>query len=530
VSERSELVGTIPLVGGIVRRDRVRILLWTGGIVALTAASAASVEGIYPTAADLQRAAALVDGNAVAIAFNGPVQGLGTLGGRIAFEVGAFTMVLVGLMNLFTISRNTRAEEESGRLELLRATSVGRHAPAAAALLVVGGMNVATGVGLTLTFLALDLPLAGSLSFGLSVTAVGLVFAGVSVVTAQVTENTRVASGLAGLAVGIAYALRAVGDVGDGTLSWLSPIGWGQKLRPFAGEQWWPLLVPLAFVAGCLWSAGMLASHRDLGAGLVPPRAGPATAEPGLGRPVGLAVRLLRGTAIAWGAGVLALGLVYGSVADEADEFLEDLDESIREMIARSGADFVDSFLGTTLLVLALVGSGFAVQAALRLRTEETALRAEPILATPVSRQRWATTHLAVALGGSAAVLAAGGLGLGGAYAVAVGDPGKVPALVGAALTYLPATGVLIGLTAALFGVLPRAAMAMWGVLIACFVVGFFGELLDLPGWLTDLSPFEHTPLVPAEAVDARPLLGLGSVALVLGAAGLWGLRSRDIG
>ena len=86
----TSLVGTGPLVRGIVRRDRVRMLVWMGGIVAMTASSAAGVKGLYATTAELQRAAALIEGNAVAIAFNGPDQGLGTIGGRIAFETGAF--------------------------------------------------------------------------------------------------------------------------------------------------------------------------------------------------------------------------------------------------------------------------------------------------------------------------------------------------------------------------------------------------------------------------------------------------------
>jgi ABC-2 type transport system permease protein len=526
----TSLAGTGPLVRGIVRRDRLRMLVWMVGIVAMTASSAAGVKGLYPTAADLQRAAALIKGNAVAIAFNGPDQGLGTIGGRIAFETGAFTLVLVGLMSLFTISRNTRAEEESGRLELIRSTAVGRHAPAAAALLVVAGMNAVTGLGLTVGLLGLDLPVAGCVAYGVSAAAVGLVFAAIAAVTVQVTENTRVASGLAGLAVGVAYTLRAVGDIGGGTFSWLSPIGWGQKLRPFADEQWWALAVPVGVVAGCLWLAGLLASHRDLGGGLVAPRAGPGSAAPGLGRPLGLAVRLQRGAAIAWGSGLLALGLVYGAVADQADEFLEDLDESVRDMIARSGANFIDSFLGTTLLILALVGSGFAVQAALRMRSEESGLRAELILATPISRHRWVASHLTAALGGGAVVLAAGGFGLGLAYALTVGDIGELLPLLAGALSYLPATAVLIGLSVALFGLAPRAGPSMWGVLALCFVIGFFGELLDLPTWLTSLSPFEHTPMVPAEDLDVLPLFAQSAVAVVLAATGMARFRARDIG
>jgi ABC-2 type transport system permease protein len=526
----TEFTATAVLVRSILRRDRVRIGVWVAGIVALAVSSAAGVAGIYPTDEDLQRAAALVEGNAAAIAFNGPPQGLETLGGRVAFETGSFTLVMVGLMSLFMLSRHTRAEEESGRLELVRAAVVGRHAPMAAALIVVVGMNAVVGAALAAGYAAIGLDGPGSLTFGLSVAAVGTVFAGITAVAAQVTENTRVASGLAGLAVGVSYTVRAVGDVGDGTLSWLSPLGWGQKMRPFAGDVWWPLVVPLAFFAGCLWLAAVLASRRDVGAGLVAPRRGPAEAKAGLGTPFGLAVRLQRGSLVGWGSGVLALGLVYGSVANDVEDFVADLDESVRDIIARGGASIVDSFLGTTLLILALIGSGFAVGAVQRLRSEETALRAEPVLATPVSRWRWVASHMAVAIGGSAVVLAAGGLGLGLAYGVVLGDLGQVHRRMADALVYLPAVAVMAGVALALFGLLPRAVVAVWGFLAACFVIGFFAELLDLPGWLRAVSPYEHTPLAPAEAIRALPLLAMAALAITLAAAGARGFRTRDVG
>ena len=39
--------------------------------------------------------------------------------------------------------------------------------------------------------------------------------------------------------------LIAVGDVsgqaGPSWLSWASPIGWGQQMRPYADERWWVL-------------------------------------------------------------------------------------------------------------------------------------------------------------------------------------------------------------------------------------------------------------------------------------------------
>lgn len=526
----SQLAGTLTLARFIVRRDRVRIVVWIASIVALMLVTALSVKGLYPTQASLDEAVTAFGNNAAAIALNGPAQGLDTLGGEVAFQVGATGLVVVALMSLLMTGRLTRFEEETGRLELLRSMAVGRHAPATAALIVVASMNVVLAALLTVGLAGMSLPLAGPLVLGVSYAALGLVFAAAAMVAAQITENTRVVYGSCGAVLGAAFALRAAGDVGDGTLSWFSPIGWAQKARPFAGERWWPLLIAPAAAGVLVVLATVLADRRDLGAGLVASRGGPADGPRTLSGPIGLAVRLQRGTVIGWSTGLFVTGVAYGWVADDIKDLVGD-NKAMQEMIARAGGvSLTDSYLSTSLLLLALVGGGFAIASALRLRSEETALRAEPILATPVSRVRWAASHLAVALGGSVIVLAAGGLGIGVAYGIVSSDPAQVPRLLGAALVQLPAVWLLVGLAAALFGLLPRAVGVAWAALAACLVVGLFGELLDLPGWLSGVSPFEHLPRPPAADVSVVSLAVVTAAAACLVSAGLGGFRRRDVG
>jgi ABC-2 type transport system permease protein len=524
-----ELAGTAVLTRLIVRRDRVRIAVWVGAIALLVVVTAASVKGLYPTQADLDAAAAAAHGNAAAIALNGPDQGLDTLGGQVAFQVGALGLVAMALMSLFMVGRETRAEEEAGRLELIRAMAVGRDAPVASTLLVVAGMNAAVGILVTLGLVALDLPTAGSVVLGVSFGALGLVFAGIAAVAAQVTGNTRVVYGISGALLGAAFVLRAAGDIGDGTLSWLSPIGWAQKARPFAGERWWPLLLAAGLALGLSGAAAVLASRRDVGAGLVAPRAGPRAAAPALGRPLGLAVRLQRGSVIGWTTGLFLGGAAYGWVADDVEDLVGD-NETLRDVIARAGGSLTDAYLSTALLMLALIGAGFAVSSTLRLRGEETALRAEPILATEVSRPRWVASHLVVALGGSVVVLAAAGLGVGLSYGATSGDLGQVARLAGAALAYVPAVWLLVGLAVALFGLAPRFTPLAWAALALCVVVGLLDEVLDLPAWLTNASPYGHTPLLPAAEVTILPLAVLAALAATLTSAGIAGFRRRDVG
>ena len=64
----------------------------------------------------------------------------------------------------------------------------------------------------------------------------------------------------------------------------------------------------------------------------------------------------------------------------------------------------------------------------------------------------------------------------------------------------------------------------------AAFVIGMFGQLLDLSNWVQDLSPFQHVPAYPAASLDVLPIAALVAITAALTALGLAGLRRRDIG
>lgn len=525
----STLQGTAPLLRLMLRRDRVRLLAWIGGITLLVYVSAASTKGIYPTQASLDLAAATARDNPAALAFNGPDQALDTLGGQVAFQIGAFGLVMVGLMSLLLVGRATRGEEDSGRLELVRSMPVGRHAPLAAGLLAVLAALVAVGLLTTVSLVAVGLPAAGSVVLGASYVALGLAFLGITALAAQVSENPRVATGSAGGILGIAFLLRAVGDIGGGALSWASPIGWAQKARPFAGEQWWPLALCVLVGGGLVATAVMVADRRDFDSGLVAPRPGPARATAGLSSSLGLSIRLHRAAVAWWTAACAVLGVTYGSLTEAIEEFVGD-NQAIEDMLAAAGAaSLTDSYLATSVLVIALLAAGPALQVLLRFRAEEVDHRAEAILATPTARTRWVGSNLAVALAGSGLALLAGGLGVGTAYAAVGGGREQVPRLVGASLVHLPAVWLLAGVALLLFGWVPRWSAAAWGALAGCLVIAMFGELLSLPALVRDLSPFQHVPALPADSFRALPAALLVLVASGLLVAGLAAFARRDL-
>lgn len=521
-------IGTAQLLRFALRRDRVMLVLWTLGETVLYWSQAVSTKGLYSTQAEFDRAAESMASNSAFIAMTGPARALNTLGGQVAWQASAFGAVVAGLMSMFLVGRHTRAEEESGRDELIRAGSVGRHAPLAAASLVVLIANVLLGGLVTASLVAYGLAVPGSVSLGLAAALAGLVFGAAALVAAQLTETTRTMYGITGAVIGAAYVARAVGDVSGGALSWLSPIGWSQSMHAFSGEQWWPALFSVAAVVLLGAAAWLLFERRDIGAGIWPARPGPQRAGRRLCSSWGLAWRLQRGSVLGWSAALFLTGLAYGSIGDDVQGVLGDSDFS-RDVFGQGGGSVVDSFYAAAVTLLALIAAGFAISSTLRPRGEEGGGQAEILLATALPRWRWAVSHLAVTATGTLAVVSAAGGGLGVGYALVTGDRSAVPRLFGATFPSVAPVLVLVAVTWLVYGLAPRWAGVGWLALTFCVVVMLFGTLLRFPQWVRDLSPFTHLALVPAQPFAWTPLLVLFSVTAVVGAAGMGAFRHRDL-
>lgn len=520
--------GTGTLLRLYLRRDRVRVPVWVLGLVALMLVSVASVTDLYSTQESLDQFARIAEGNPAVAAINGRPVALDTLGGRVSFEVLVFLSATVGLMSLLLVTRHTRAEEQAGRTELLRAGIVGRHAQPAAAVLLAIAASLAVGLLSFASLAAFDLSLAGSAVLAAGVAMVGVVFAAIGVVTAQLTEHSRAASGIAGGALGAAFALRAVGDMGTGWLSWLSPIGWAQAAEPFGRDRWWPLLIGVVVTGVATAVAFRLVDRRDVGGGFIATRPGPEHASPALRSPTALAMRLHRAALVGWVAGVTAYGAIFGLVGMEVEAVLESTPE-LMEYFAGAEGTLTETFFVTVVLMLALATGGYVVQGLLRLRTEESDGRAELLLGRPVSRLAWAGGHVLVVGAGSIIILAVSGAATGLVHGLRAGDLSWVGSLAAANLAQLPAVWVLAGLALLLYGISPRLALVAWAALAGTVVVGFFAEPMQLPPWVRDLSPFSHLPQLPAADLTWGAPIAVLAVAVVLGAVGLGALRRRDI-
>ncbi|OBI49118.1 ABC transporter permease [Mycobacterium sp. E796] len=511
------------------RRDRVSLPLWVLLLsVPLASVYVGSVLKVYPTETARAGFAASIMASPAQRALYGQVynHSVGAVG---IWKAGMFHL-LIAVAVILTVIRHTRADEETGRTELVDSTAVGRYASLSAALLLSFGASIATGAIGAAGLLTTDIPRGGSLAFGAALACSGLVFSAVAAVAAQLSPSARFARGTAFAVLGIAFTLRAVGDAGDGTLSWLSPLGWSLQVRPYAGDRWWVLLLHLATTAVLTLVAYRLLAGRDVGAGLIAERPGPGRAGPRLGGVDGLTWRLDRGALVLWTVGLCLYGLLMGSVVHGIGDELGG-STIVRDAVARMGGTSVleQAFVAVAYAMMGMVAAAFAISLTLRLHQEETGQRAETTLAGAVSRTHWLASHLAAALLGSAVAMLASGVAGGLVYGIAAGDVGgKLAVVVGAAAVQLPAVWLLAAVTVTLFGLAPRFTPVAWGVLVCFVAIYLIGELARFPQWLVDLEPFTHVPRVGAD-FTAAPLLWLLAIDIALIILGATAFRRRDL-
>ncbi|MFI0411048.1 ABC transporter permease [Actinomadura sp. 3N508] len=530
----SALVGTGGLVRLILRRDRFLLPAWVIVLALIPMGFVGATDSLYPEVADRLQYARTTGTNPTFLALYGPMYDT-SLGSIIAQRSG-FIPVVVAIISALMVVRHTRTEEEAGRRELLGATVTGRGSGLAAALIVTMAANLVLAVLLAAGLASQGLPFAGSLALGLQLAAAGCLFAAVAGVTAQLSEGAGAARGIALASLGVAFAVRMAADVGGAGnglswLGWVSPFGWINRLRAFGGERWWTLALVAVLIAALVAAAAALQARRDVGAGILPPSLGPSAASARLSGPFGLGWRLQSRPLYGWLAGFAALGVVYGALAKGIRDMVEDnpeLEEIFTKIGGQSG--ITDAYFASVMSMLGLIVAAYAVSAALRLRTEESGQRAEPLLATATGRLRWASSHLVFALLGPAVALAVAGGAAGLTHGLNAGDVGgELPRVLGAAMAQLPAVWLVAAIALALFGLAPRlTAGGAWAAVGLFGLLTLFGASLDLDQRVLDVSPFAHIPKI-GQDFAVMPLVWLAALAAVLAALGLAGFRRRDL-
>ena len=529
------LAGAATLLRFMLRRDRIRLPAWILGISIFIPYFFTAYEQLFPTREDLAQIAGFASGPMLGL-LGGP--GYGMAPDQLSYFTFfsglylLYVLLAAALMNILLVSRHTRVEEQTGRAELIRANVVGAHAPLAATTILAVGANLVLAVLVLAGLRAFDAPMAGAAAIAAGIGAFGLVFAGVSITAAQVSEYSRVSSGIAGGILGGAFVLRAAGDmIGEhgSALSWITPFAWSQQTRAFVDERWWPLGISVVVAAVLIALGFILSTRRDLGAGLRATRRGRRNAGAWLSSPAALAWRLHRGSVRGWAIGLVAGGLIYGATAQPVAESFTGLDNAVTELWTGGAENVLAGYLNMMVVLMVITTGVFVVLAAGKVRSEENEGRAEPVLATAVSRPAWLAGHLLVIAATAVALLWLSGAGIGLAAALGTGDWSMLSETLVASLAYSPALLVIHGVAAATYGIHPRLLPVASVLLAFSGFAALFGDMLQLPAWLLAVSPWHHTAAYPLEQVSAAPLLLQALVTAVLVAVGIWAFGRRDL-
>ncbi len=524
------LTGTATLLRTTIKHDGRRFAPW---IVLATVLSASSVL-VYPWvfSTEPQRAAfaaAIAVNPALGLIF-GPAHDLMTVDGFNAWRSLALGGFLAALGAIFTVTRATRAQEDSGQAELLASGVLGRESRllAATGMGFLGSLLVGLIAGLVTVACGGDWEV--SMLLGATFTATGWMFGSVAAVTAQIGSDSRAANAMAVGTLGVLFLMRGFlysVDAPEWT-RWVNPLGWMQETRPAAGDHWLPLLLAVAFAGAMLAVAFLLQARRDFGQGVLAPAPGPARGE--VRSTWRLTLRLNRGLYLTWAVAFVALGVVFGYFTTSVTDILGS-DTAVRQILSAGAAtpeQLLNAYLVMILSMVGIVAAIPGVQTMLRVRTEEMDDRLEPIIATARSRSRYYAGNVIFSFGASGAGLLLAGtlialLASGADIGISFGD-----ALLQAVAT-VPAVWAVVAVSVAVVGARPHVALAAWVGVLVSFALTLLGPSFGLPDWALGISPFWHVPHTNAGNPDFTGILVVTAFTALFVLVGFFGFRRRDL-
>jgi ABC-2 type transport system permease protein len=527
---RGAVAGTAPLLRTSIRHDGRRFAPWVVIVTALSASSVIVYPLVFPTQQDRAALAAALGADPALGLIFGPAYDLTTSDGFNAWRSLALGGFLAGLGAIFTVTRATRRQEDTGQAELLASGVMGR----SSRLLSATGMallgSLLLGVVAALVTIACGGDVQSSFLLGATFTATGWMFTGVAAVTAQIGSDARTANSLAVAVLGVLFLLRgfAYSVQARPWTTWVNPLGWMTATRPATGDHWWPLLLSVAFTVIMLAVAFELQARRDFGQGALAPRPGPAR---GVYRSTWrLALQLNRGPFVTWTIAFIALGIVFGYFTTSLNNILGS-DSSVQKILA-AGATTPDqlgaAFVVTILSLIGILASISGVQTMLKVRTEEMDDRLEPVLAAAVSRTRYYASNVIVAFGGPTIYVL-----IAGTIVALIASHANIGVTFGntllQAVATVPAVWTVVALSVTVIGAYPKLQIAAWVGVLASFALTLLGPTFKLPDWALGISPFWHIPNVSLSHVDLSGLVWITVVTLLFLAGGFVGFRRRDL-
>ena len=474
----------------------------------------------------------------------GKVVDVGTLGGYLQYKYGVFFPLVLSLWSILALSGTLAGEAQRGSLEFLAATGRSRRRIAVEKLsghvlmlfiaIVVAFVSIAIAGNAFAVLPGDEISVLSAFAYAIWLGLMALVGGALAFALGPFVGR--------GAAAGIAGGVTFAGFILNGyqaPVPELAPFanltwwGWTSNHVALAGQYDWPPVVLVAVVTAALLVIGIEAfARRDIGVTTALPT--PSMPRPLLGRggPLGRAISTNLGATLAWGVGVGFFGLALGGAASGFMEQLQDSPQFI-ELLSTvfPNVDYASAggFLQLLFIEFGVILAGLAAASFVSgWASDETSGRLEMLLATPLSRMRWALAgglgmfvNVAVFLAISAA-----GIGIG----VATTGSDVATPLLGSAVLGLYGAA-LAGIGHAVGGVVGTrfAATVVVVFVVATWFIQLLGPLLGLPQVVRDLALTSHFGQPMVGVWD--PVGIVAALALAIGGVlvGAWGFSRRDL-
>ena len=536
---KQPLYNTGVLFKTLIKRDWLKLVFWILGMLAFAASGAGKME-VASNPATASTLYTMFVKNPAMVGLFGPTPinnptnySLGPIFGQTMTLITGLTFAIISI--IYVVNRS-RKEEDDGITELFRSYSIGKLANTTALVMELLLLHLIMAVLLALSIEAQNVAglnhLESNFLFAFTTSAQGFLWGMFALLFGQIFSEASTTKGMTFGLLGLLYIVRMLTDVTNLSIGWFNPLSLSYLAFPYVKghENWLAVFLTFLLAFLLLGISYILELKRDVGVGYFPERKARLHGKKGhFGFP-GLVLNLEKKMIIGWLLASFVLGLVYGSMFGQMDQFISS-NKTVKELFVgneTAASAIRGNFMVTLFSILSILIAAFGVILLTKMVSEERKNRLEALYALPLSRLKVYSTYLLTAI---LSVILAQFLALFGIFIEQLGNKNALSFLeiMKSGMIWLVAVIFVLAILSLLLGFVPRLAELIWVYLAFLLFMTYLGKLLSLPKWLENLSIYNYIPKLPVEKMNLPTVLFILILSVLLILLGFEAYRRRDL-
>lgn len=536
---KQPLYNTGVLFKTLIKRDWFKLVFWILGMLAFAASGAGKME-VASNPATASTLYTMFVKNPAMVGLFGPTPinnptnySLGPILGQTMTLITGLTFAIISI--IYVVNRS-RKEEDDGITELFRSYSIGKLANTTALVMELLLLNLIMAVLLALSIEVQNVAglnhLESNFLFAFTTSAQSFLWGMFALLFGQIFSEASTTKGMTFGLLGLLYIVRMLTDVTNLSIGWFNPLSWSYLAFPYVKghENWLAVFLTFLLAFLILGISYILELKRDVGVGYLPERKARLHGKKGhFGFP-GLVLNLEKKMIIGWLLASFVLGLVYGSMFGQMDQFISS-NKTVKELFVgneTAASAIRGNFMVTLFSILSILIAAFGVILLTKMVSEERKNRLEALYALPLSRLKVYSTYLLIAI---LSVILAQFLALFGIFIEQLGNKNALSFLeiMKSGMIWLVAVIFVLAILSLLLGLVPRLAELIWVYLAFLLFMTYLGKLLSLPKWLENLSIYNYIPKLPVEKMNLPTVLFILILSVFLVLLGFGAYRRRDL-